>query len=245
MAPDSTLALSIDGEETWRVPWKNLDAKIGSIDFVGKGGKKQQVPVLRSKWIPWRSRDLDVKTTLIPPTDRWPDWHIRVHRFSGTLLDGAGRQEEIVAVSSGFAIFGRQKKSGLALPRLNDRLEIDEMKDLASEGFLESPGKAIVISEAGASGIRFLRSEGEGICLNPDANTNLMAQRTLIPMLKSHLKLENVGMQLLVTAAFAVATREGKMPHSIEELRSRWEDPPILSFRNGSGNLSLEEYIEV
>ena len=230
MAPDSTLALSEDYGETWKVRWKSEETRISSVDFRGKGSS-EKIPVLVSGWKPSRSSNLNVETTLIPPTRRWPDWHIRVHRISGNK----GVNNGVLAVESGFAILGRQKRDGLALPPLGWGIDA-ESEPVSTEGSFESSTAALIISSAGASGVRNLALSSfgstvkvKGEVLKPDANTNLMVSRTLIPTLKIE-GLPEKQHELSVTFITAVfAVGEGKLEAS--EVRRKWEDVPRVVFR--------------
>ena len=46
---------------------------------------------------------MGVKTTLVPPTDRWPDWHVHVHRIRRESLTSA----LILSVSSNISTIAR------------------------------------------------------------------------------------------------------------------------------------------
>ena len=87
-AADSTLALSDDSGEHWRVRRVPLDARI--VDLAN-GGK-----ALRSAWRPWK--DVEVETWLVPPTEG-SLWHVRVHRLR------SGR--ELRSADGAFAIHGQ------------------------------------------------------------------------------------------------------------------------------------------
>ncbi|KAJ4381503.1 hypothetical protein N0V86_002863 [Didymella sp. IMI 355093] len=68
MAPDSTIAISKDGGDTWRVPWK-VKPNEQRIDAVLKRGDKtvEHIPTFNNLWKPWRDADVEVCTTLIAP----------------------------------------------------------------------------------------------------------------------------------------------------------------------------------
>ncbi|KAH7314331.1 hypothetical protein BKA65DRAFT_571627 [Rhexocercosporidium sp. MPI-PUGE-AT-0058] len=225
MAPDNTLALSEDDNETWKVRWKSEETTISTVDFMNQG-LSEKIPVLISKWKPSKASSLDVETTLIPPTERWPDWHVRVHKLSGFMRG-------VLAVEGGFAIYGRKKRDGLALSSLGWEGETDP-NHMSVEGISESSTSALIVSSAGASGVRnlALSSSGgtvnvKGEVLKPDANTNLMVSRTLIPTLKVEMNLnkdQDDHSVTIITAVFAVGAR--KLEAS--EVRRRWEDVPKL-----------------
>lgn len=241
MAPDSTLALSEDEGQTWKVRWKSEQSEMSTVDFMGGGevlseSGSEKVPTLISKWKPSRTSNVQVKTILIPPTKRWPDWHIRVHDVTAPEGSDLG----LMAVEGGFAIYGRKKRDGLALlPLLWS--DVDSSGEISAEGVSTSTSSALVVCSAGASGVRnikFSSSGGKvevtGDVLKPDANTNLMVSRTLIPTITVAVVPEKKGGDLsvkLVTAVFAVGA--GKLDAG--EIRRRWEDLPIIQTRGEVG----------
>ena len=243
MAPDSTLALSNDDGETWRVRWKSSHAGNGGLLYMSSDGNEQKIPTLVSTWKPWKLYDINVETTLIPPTKRWPDWHIRVHRIRFPAL-----KHSITTMEGGFAIFGRQKESGLGLVEL-DFQHGDGKNKTQTEGRYESDGAALVVSRAGASGIRDLATsvESKGVVLKPDSNTNLLEQRTLIPMLRNELGKEEIMREneyILVTGVFAVVAQHGVLDMSLEDLKRRWDDKPVI-LRPGDAVVAGEDYISL
>ncbi|KAG4436265.1 hypothetical protein IFR05_008247 [Cadophora sp. M221] len=233
IAPDSTLALSEDDGETWKVRWKSEETRMSSVGFSSEG-LSEKIPVLVSKWKPSRASSLNVETMLIPPTKRWPDWHVRVHRISGS-------KRGLVAVEGGFAIYGRKKRDGLALLPLGWEGEANSGL-ISVEGVSESPASALIVSSAGASGVRNLTLSSssssvkvKGEVLKPDANTNLMVSRTLIPTLKVEMDLETDQVEYsltIITAVFAVSG--GKLEAS--EVRKRWEDVPRVESSASGGD---------
>ncbi|KIX05712.1 uncharacterized protein Z518_03684 [Rhinocladiella mackenziei CBS 650.93] len=233
MAPDSTLALSADEGDTWKVRWVPLGTRFGTATLV-TGGKTENVPVLISSWKPWRLLDVMVSTALIPPSDQWPHWHIRVHQIS---TGSANTRPDVMSVEGGFAIYGRQMSDGLPIRPMT-------MADFArSEGprgpleaiFTDSDG-CLVCSADGASGIRKLQPirtgsysrallcQLDGFLLKPDANTNLMRQRTVIPTLKGVISSDTYGEArnyLMAVGVFAMADQSGNI---IE----KWNAPPDI-----------------
>ena len=82
LAPDSTLALSKDGGDTWRVPWKLVSHGFGVAALMAKGKwVVEEIPTLECVWRPWRDAEIFVETVLLAPSSRWPDWHVRLHRI--------------------------------------------------------------------------------------------------------------------------------------------------------------------
>ncbi|KAH8597840.1 hypothetical protein B0O99DRAFT_507376 [Bisporella sp. PMI_857] len=230
LAPDSTLALSNDEGETWRMRWKSIDPRFEAVSLsAGNAGSKENIEVLKSSWKPWKFEDIVVETTLIPPTKRWPDWHVRIHK----IVSKAGKP--IKAMEGGFAIFGRQKANGLNVRDM-------DIEQLSAEGKLETKGAALVTSSAGVSGIKDLGSTkiSHGFVLKPDSNTNLICQRTLIPMLKSNLdsdKSDKNVIYILITGIFAVAAKGYMVNMSMDEIKKKWEDIPVVSLTGGDSQV--------
>jgi hypothetical protein len=221
LAPDSTLALSRDGCATWAVKWKCSPVRFGTVSVQVQSDR---IPVAEVEWRPWVDGDVTVRTTLVPPTDRRPDWHVRIHRIRGRNL------ERLYAVEGGFAI-ERVPRGNVKTPcreRILPVLEGEDWldKDIGvAEGVHVSQDSVLILSATGASGLRgaatMARTEHEA--LKPDSNTNLMAQRTLIPVVR-HGSLDGDRQEaVLVTAVFAVATSQDQSQRS---LRERWMDYP-------------------
>ncbi|KAJ3547462.1 hypothetical protein NM208_g1491 [Fusarium decemcellulare] len=110
IAPDNQLALSRDGGETWAVKWKCSEV-LFEIATLPSKDKAQLVttPVAHVGWHPWGDRAVAVYTMLIPPTDRWPDWHVRIHRIRCSQSIPS-----LHIVEGGFAIYGRRGADAMA-----------------------------------------------------------------------------------------------------------------------------------
>lgn len=249
IAPDNTLALSKDGGETWRVPWKVDNQIFGTATVRNKENVMETLPTLQSTWKPWRDADIEVTTFLIPSSKRWPDWYIRSHqirhRGSGTI--------KIESVQGGFAIHGRGVRTGETLPT-NETLTdlVAPGSGSFPEGTFQTTGGALICSSAGASGIRAIDivptyGAGSGTIgerkqaeiLKPDANTNLMWQRTLIPTIKSSLTSQESDM--LVSAVFALArTSDRETSYSSLDIGKLWNDVPV--FRTAAGGENHHEW---
>ncbi|KAH6685977.1 hypothetical protein F5X68DRAFT_135759 [Plectosphaerella plurivora] len=223
IAPDNTLALSRDGGETWAVKWKC--GKVRTVLVRQSSLQGDDVQATQVDWFPWGDRAISVTTTLIPPTDRWPDWHVRVHK-----LKVHKALESLHTVEGGFAINGRKTSDGRNLP-LVDGISPDVQ--LGWEGQCSNQTCSLIMSSAGASGI-LTQALGKGdvtsSCypLKPDANTNIVCQRTLIPVVEHSVgqRLE-VGESLVFTesifAISATATGLSGQPLNVGE---RWRDVP-------------------
>jgi hypothetical protein len=228
IAPDCTLALSRDGAETWAVKWKCSEPTFMEVTVRTCAGLSQ-VQATSVRWYPWGDRGVEVHTTLIPPTDRWPDWHVRVHRIR---VNSALRS--LHTVEGGFASPGRCSGDGTKLAdfgKLSPDIEIG-----SSEGVLETTDSVLMLSVAGATGL----SSGMGNesasystkaqTLKPDANTNLVHQRSLIPVITRDIvrDIQLGEVFLYVTKVFgisATANSNRRFGGSVEE---RWVDRPVV-----------------
>jgi hypothetical protein len=243
IAPDSMLAISRDGRETWAVKWKcsSVQYLTASIQSASSRGHTETVPVVRVEWRPWGDGQVVVQTTLIPPTDRWPDWHVRIHRIR---VMKPGILETLHLIEGGFAISRVPQEANRLLPVLSDVKNLSDSWIGLAEGTHTDNAGSLVLSPAGASGIVGATrvSSGQNItteheALKPDSNTNLIAQRTLIPVVKHEvLDLEEGSEVELVTKVFAVST-----PLSKEIRVERWLDVPNVVLRGqeskaGSGD---------
>ncbi|KAF2243900.1 hypothetical protein BU26DRAFT_609192 [Trematosphaeria pertusa] len=237
MAPDSTLALSKDGGDTWRVPWKVERPRFSSVSLVTVDREPESVPTLSSVWRPWKDADIEVHTLLIASCTAWPDWHMRAHK----IINKGTQPTKILAVPSGFAIQGRGSRHGEVLPSHADdaRLFAWRKPTQILEGTLQSRDGALICSDAGMSGIRQPVFHGKsrleevrGEVLKPDANTNLMWQRTLIPTIRAETKvLEANEEAVLISGVFAIGK---KTTYNELDLAKKWNDVPVICEKGSS-----------
>ncbi|KAK2808452.1 hypothetical protein FQN50_004660 [Emmonsiellopsis sp. PD_5] len=258
MAPDNTLALSRDHGATWAVKWKTVGSgRCGVLDVspdTASGGEVQQIPTLTATWHPWPDGTVEVETTLIPPTNRWPDWHVRVH------VVRSKSPTDITTVEGGFAISGR-RRDGSALPQLHLNPDADPTREheLANEGTIES-GKstnasALILSPAGVSGVVDLSHAAAvpvemrpmvsaGRVLKPDSNTNLMCQRTLIPTVRHAWGGGPGGVRVRVIVV-GVFCRDGELGRrrgrgrGLKEVGEAWKDRPVVRVDGEGGVVGL------
>ncbi|PGH14932.1 hypothetical protein AJ80_05745 [Polytolypa hystricis UAMH7299] len=219
-----------DFGETWKLKWKPAGgAKFGVLKvpassmgiFPTQGA--EDVPILSVGWKPWLDSWSVVETTLIPPTNR------------------------------GFAIAGQRSSDGGVLPRLGAEL-FSSLRDTVgttavdtfSEGIFESADEALVLSHGAASGVVNIRSSvsedgradgrlvSSGSILRPDANTNLMCQRTLIPTIKHAWRKGQSDVLVLVSAVFAITGSSGgtRSDGGGRGVRERWLDRPVVKVDN-------------
>ncbi|KAL7271227.1 hypothetical protein RUND412_006030 [Rhizina undulata] len=204
-APDSMLALSVDGGETWKTRRLAPEARIITLS----GGA-----VLESKWFPWRG--VEIHTWLIPPSTAAENWHLRIHHITS---DASFSDEAFMTAEGAFAIYsmGRDRRH---LPRVSNS------EDVVEGRFENESGEAWTVSKQGAVGILDLGSSGarRGEVLDVDANANLIHPRTVMPMLRGTVK--NGEDIWYVTAVFALPAKEG-VKHG-ETWREQWRKLPVV-----------------
>ena len=153
-------------------------------------------------------------------------------------------------MQGGFAVQGRGNRRGEVLTTKITYSTTKEGKGFY-EGILESRDGALICSDAGASGIRHPSSSMssidsvEGKVLKPDANTNLMWQRTLIPIIDSQVQnVPAVGQVTLTAAVFSMARRQGlEDKFDSNAIDTRWRDVPVVRSNDGKGE--GEYYISI
>lgn len=215
LAPDSTLACSRDGE-TWATRWKT----VGNVNATTLMVAGQEVRCLQSLWRPWKTDSIEIETTLIPPCDEWPDWHVRYHRIKNTNFEPKDRSTTLTLVEGGFAIQAREPRKMCTL--------IQDWKNASEHGgTVETADSALILSPAGVSGLANIQvSQGAttGRILKSDPNTNLIEPRASIPVVTIEIDLPSGAEVIMVTAIFAIAN--GKRKFSYEELSLRWNRRP-------------------
>lgn len=189
MAPDITLSVSDDDDgETWKSRWEPIAAKLqlrqsGLKDI---GGKEIFSPTLISSWKPWKPSEILVTTTLIPPRTRWPGWHVRVHKLSFPL---SREFKGLQIVDAGFAISCQNARGGFLNELSTDLSSHDINDDGSLEGTWRDDSSCLILSGSAASGVCSLMTSSDqgskhtvvASLLKPDANTNLVAQRSIVP----------------------------------------------------------------
>ncbi|CEI67993.1 hypothetical protein FVEN_g7734 [Fusarium venenatum] len=225
LAPDSTLALSIDGGETWKVRWEPVDVVIGTTLIESEQGR-HYLPSITSTWRPWKKLNMAVRTTLIPLASYYPGWHVRVHCIIG--LETASSIpwcDSVELIDSSFAVKALTNE-GYHVPPISNT---DAIK--STDGFIADQSSVLVKSGGGASGIVDLTSkidykgvtgraqprlEAKGHLIAADPNTNLIEQRTIIPSIRyshafagggtSNSASERLSLVVVATAVFGVSS---------------------------------------
>lgn len=243
IAPDCTLALSRDGAETWAVKWK-CSEPVFSTACLQIGADSSSLPIATVRWYPWADRQVEVNTTLIPPTDRWPDWHMRIHRVRVKSL-----LRSLHTVEGGFASLGR-RSDGTKLPSID---KVDSAIEIGtSEGILETDNSVLILSNPGASGLLAAETEvpfpalsTSASALKPDANTNLVHQRTFIPTITRDASRDiQTGEEFVfVTGVFAISSTANSNRRLGKSVADRWADQPRLAISKLSSIRSGEDFI--
>ncbi|KAJ5641446.1 hypothetical protein N7490_005446 [Penicillium lividum] len=216
LAPDNTLAISHDDGCTWTTRWETIGNPHSK--YISFGGV--ELNCLQSTWKPWKNAEIEIETTLIPPCDEWPDWHVRIHRIRSQNHNST--HENLILVEGGFAIQAKQPRQMVALNQ-------DWANGFEHEGTLENDVSSLVLSRAGASGLKSILDSGtvvEGKILKSDPNTNLIEPRALIPTIQHKVTIQSGREAVIATAVFAIAN--GKNDITREELFKRWFHQPQL-----------------
>ncbi|KAG9076773.1 hypothetical protein FS749_011403 [Ceratobasidium sp. UAMH 11750] len=198
-ALDSTLGLSDDGGERWRVRRLAPDAR---IERDGKGGVW-----LRSTWEAWKG--VTVETWLVPPEQSAPNWYLRVHRIRGA----AGRG--LISADGGWAIYDRGP-DGRAISGPPARVEDGP----AARAVSSAGAVGIVALEDG--------SDRTGRVVDADSNSNVIFARSVITTVVGEVKGDDVwyvtGVFGLPDESGFCKVGEGKGPSGGWE--KEWEKRP-------------------
>jgi hypothetical protein len=195
--PESTLALSEDGGELWKMRRAlNGDSEIETHDGV---------PVLVSSMKPWH--DIEVLTYLIPPTEETPNFHLRVHRIRS--------KRDLMTAEGAWSVYGCRESDGRILTELPEFIT-------ESEGRKSDTISAFAASRTGAVGITELyQGMRQGSVILSDANSNLVEARSILPLIRKDVKAGETTW--FVTAVYALpASVEGWKT----QWKAGWEKKP-------------------
>lgn len=152
--------------------------------------------VLSMRWKPWA--DVEVRTWVIAGAP----WHARVHRIaSKRTLDVA---------DGGFA---------LGIEDANGKRSLRELPSSAEDG-------ALAASSWGESGIRVLYGAGRAGLVRPNANTNILHTRTVIPTAQASFA---PGVHWLATGVYGQPAGGG----------AEWADAPCVGVDGGRLRVSM------
>jgi hypothetical protein len=198
LAPDSTLCLSRDGGESWKVPWEPYDVRLETFS-VGE----EKLPALVSKWRPWRDVELDVETTMVSPAKAWTGWHFRIHRLTWRPAAlAASNFRSLEFIDAGFSISAQQGNLSIFERECRGMESLIQAGESTASGWWADNEASLVMSEAGASGTATMtvqasmlqrvsldgcRHMSQATILQPDANTNIISPRTLLPCVRHSL----------------------------------------------------------
>jgi hypothetical protein len=245
MAPDSTLTVSLDDGEAWIMrenPFNVRDRQISILTSEADaemGTAARTVPALVSTWRPKKAIDFEVQTTLIPALELWSGWHFRIHKVK--WLPAAIIPGTIRLVDAGFAASGAAR-TGLLCPEIDLERLLDQ--HCAVEAWGKDEQRCLIFSDGSVSGVVNLQrdlmiaprsgggrlaTESQALLLRPDANTNLMMQRTLIPTVRHTLFAEaeskSPAEMWLATGIFAVSKTSGI---DVTEAQKLWLKRPRI-----------------
>lgn len=152
-----------------------------------------------------------VLTWLIPPSTLDSPYHTRIH----LIKRPSGRK--LLAADSGFSIDSQtgparcqrhlNRISKIAQPLAHGRYEA------------EKGGAAVAVSPAGMSGVVNLLKGGRAIIQDVDANSNLISERTVMPVVLTDVARESTW---LATRIFAKPARDGVYDQREEDLIASW-----------------------
>ncbi|KAF3800040.1 hypothetical protein GCG54_00015418, partial [Colletotrichum gloeosporioides] len=220
--------------------------KCGDITYrtaVVHGKANEEVVLATVEWFLWADRSVTVTTTLLPPTYRWPDWHVRVHH-----IKAAGPLSRLFTAEGGFAINSRQQRNTRNLLEMADD-DFDDTCELGQEEMIIiGANSLLILGESGASGISADVISSAPMStkfspLKPEANTNIMTQRSLIPMIESNIiSLGQTDDVVIVTKVFAISSnaylvRSGQA----RSLKQRWADQPSIRLMDTPDQTQISE----
>ncbi|KAL2859350.1 hypothetical protein BJX68DRAFT_276704 [Aspergillus pseudodeflectus] len=186
MAPDSTLSVSHDGGETWKVRSEPGNERILSIKT---SESSRTISALASEWRPWRYLDVTITSVLVPLMEVFPGWHVRVHRVQLNGFDQSSLADNALElVDSGFAL-DAETAEGAFIPNTESLVGTEH-------GCCVDGTSCLLRSRAGTAGIVDLTPQTEisasqqanvkskAFMLRADPNTNLIVSRTFIPSVR-------------------------------------------------------------
>jgi hypothetical protein len=153
--------------------------------------------------------DVEVLTWLIPPPTAQAGYHTRIHKLTNRS------SRTLQYAEGGFAIhshFG---------PHHSERRFL-EMKEVTKGGYgrYESDSSALAVSRAGVSGVVDMLGSGRGKVQDTDGNSNLIAVRTVIPMIMGQ---AGEGETWIAVRIYALPAKEGKVGRVGEGWVDEWK----------------------
>ncbi|KAL3484847.1 hypothetical protein BJX62DRAFT_48849 [Aspergillus germanicus] len=237
MAPDSTLTVSHDGGETWKV---RSEPRNERILLIRSSDNSRTISALASQWQPWKYLNVTITSVLIPLMDIFPGWHVRVHRVQLNGIDQSSLADNALElVDSGFALDAETADGGF-IPSTESAVGTEH-------GCRVDGISCLLRSSAGTAGIVDLTPQTEfplphqtnvdskAFMLRADPNTNLIASRTFIPSVRHNVPPGSHGTRetratsnrelWLATGVFGVAGNAGIDRQTVLDL---WRNRPNL-----------------
>lgn len=233
LAVDNALFLSRDGTESWATKRLCTDARVTTSTVIVGSTPSEELTTVSAEWFSWADRQVAVTTTMIPPCNRWPDWHIRIHKI-------VARQDlkSLEIVEGGFAIYGQRSGDKRLISGVTEATLAETPALGQAEGLLQEPGRSCIFSSAGASGIsvsKHVRATKAPemattvSAIRPESNTNLASCRTQLPIAQHSAPRGLAAGEeiMLVTKVFAISTEaNGGRQLSGKSPLQRWLDQP-------------------
>ncbi|UPK98250.1 hypothetical protein LCI18_009185 [Fusarium solani-melongenae] len=249
LAPDSTLSISLDDGETWKVRWQPFDVRLQTA-FVRSHGDLHKVPAISSVWKPFKQLSVEIETILVPLAPHFPGWHIRSHKVTGLdCLSTFPCSEGIQLVDASFAI-SALSATGYHIPK--------DAPGEVTNGCFSDSSSILMISHAGSSGAVNItpnvasasptvetKQKCESLLIEADPNTNLITQRTFIPSVRYNIRSATLNepetateLVVFVTGVFGVSS------HNVDrgEMKKMWEKRPTVQLNIGTAS---ENTIEI
>ncbi|KAL2841719.1 hypothetical protein BJY01DRAFT_256933 [Aspergillus pseudoustus] len=188
LAPDSTLSVSHDGGDTWKVRAEPQDERVLPTKV---SATPHRVLALASEWRPWKYLDISITTVLVPLMETLPGWHVRIHRVKLKNFDRSSLCDNMLdIIDSGFALDAETAQGGFitnteAFLGTENGCCVDATGCLlrsraGTVGIVDlTPQTDFQVSKQGNSQI-----QSKAFMLRADSNTNLIASRTFIPSVR-------------------------------------------------------------
>ncbi|KAK7419273.1 hypothetical protein QQX98_003425 [Neonectria punicea] len=222
MAPDSTLSITLDGGDTWKVRWRPFNVRIESIDLDIGHGVQQKLPSLVSVWKPESLSTMPgcKGAQLVDASFAIPAFTSAGHHLPE--LPGSPFDDACDAC-------------------YNDNSRILIKSRAGTTGIVDlTPGMVDPTADPTSNSIS--QTDTESFIIKADPNTSLVSQRTFIPALRSHLratsdhKRSEAGVETkvssIIVASGVFATSNPHLQNQ-ESLRM-WSKRPKVRVRFGS-----------
>ena len=186
-----------------RFPTRELSSRLGDLGV--------SIPKWHSPQSSYLVADVQVVTWLIPPPTTGAGYHTRIHKLINTS------SRNVTFADSGFAIHSQSGPT-----HSERRFPPISTVSPTTHGRLELPNAALGVSRAGVSGIVDLIGTGQGKVQDVDGNSNLIAVRSVIPMIVGDV---GKGGTWIATRVYAIpATETGEIGTIGEKWVQGWKE---------------------